>query len=154
VPIAADGSFDSTTVKDGVWDDAPATFTYVFRGHVHSVNSSGVERLAGVLRETIAFDNGTSYSCTTNDQYWSVPRDNQGTQSAAAPPAGSYTGSSGSYTLSFFVANDQQSLQDVTVTTLLDCSPTHSAPSAPFVISSVPIAGDGSFNTTVTQPGF
>ena len=153
VPLAADGSFDSTTVQDGVWAGAHATFTYVFRGHVHSVNASGTERLAGVLRETIAFDDGTAFSCTTDDQYWSALRDAQGAQSAAAPPAGSYTGASDGYTLTFFVANDQQSLQDVTVPAQLGCVPSHPALSDRFVISSVALAADGSFNTTVTQPG-
>jgi hypothetical protein len=51
---------------------APATFTYTFRGHVHGLASSGATRLAGVLREDIAFNNGTAYSCTTDDQYWSA----------------------------------------------------------------------------------
>jgi hypothetical protein len=153
VPLAADGSFDTTSVRSGAWAGSPATFTYVFRGHVHSVDSSGTERLAGILRETIAFDDGTSFSCTTDDQYWYADRDAQGVQSAAAPPAGSYTGASGSYTLNLYVANDQKSLQDVTVATALGCTPSRAAQGDRFVLSDVPLAADGSFDTTATQTG-
>jgi hypothetical protein len=72
VPIAADGSFNTTTTANGTISGAPATFTYTFKGHVHGLASNGTTRLAGVLREDIAFNNGTAYSCTTDDLYWSA----------------------------------------------------------------------------------
>ena len=74
IAINPDGSFSSTTTQSGVIGGAPAMFTYTFNGHTHGTKSAGVQRFAGQFREDIAYNNGTSYSCTSNDQSWSATR--------------------------------------------------------------------------------
>jgi hypothetical protein len=74
IAINADGSFTSTTTQSGGINGAPALFTYTFNGHVHGIDSSGTQRFAGQFREDITYNNGTSYTCTSNDQFWSVIR--------------------------------------------------------------------------------
>ena len=72
IPIGADGSFTSTTTQSGVHNGSPAMFTYTFNGHFEGLSSSGAERVAGQFREDITFNNGTAYSCTSNDESWSA----------------------------------------------------------------------------------
>jgi hypothetical protein len=72
IPIAADGSFASTTTQSGVLSGTTAMFTHTFSGHFHGTSSSGAKRVAGQFREDITFNNGTAYSCTSNDQSWSA----------------------------------------------------------------------------------
>ncbi|HWF34385.1 MAG TPA: hypothetical protein VG295_03410 [Solirubrobacteraceae bacterium] len=74
VAIAADGSFSSSSTETGVINSTPATFTYTFNGHFHGPSSSGVPRVAGMFREDITYGNGTTYTCTSNDQSWSGVR--------------------------------------------------------------------------------
>ena len=154
IPIGADGSFTSTTTQTGVLSGAPATFTYTFNGHFHGTTSSGDERVGGQLREDIAFNNGTAYSCTSNVQSWSVTRDTQGSQAASAPPPGSYSGSTHQgYGLSFYVAADSKQMQDVSIPTVgIGCTPTSSFADQ-LNVASIPIGADGSFTSTTTQTG-
>jgi hypothetical protein len=72
IAIAADGSFTSTTTQTGALFGVPAAFTYTFSGHFHGTNSSGAERVAGAFREDITYNNGTAFSCTSNNQSWST----------------------------------------------------------------------------------
>ncbi|MDA0165213.1 hypothetical protein OM076_33405 [Solirubrobacter ginsenosidimutans] len=74
VAILADGSFSSITTKTGVLYGANATFTYTFKGHFHGANTAGAARLAGIYREDITFDNGTAYSCTSDEENWTALR--------------------------------------------------------------------------------
>jgi hypothetical protein len=156
IPIAADGSFTSGSVTEtGVIDNEPATFTYTFSGNFHGTNTAGTERIAGEIREEISFNNGGQISCTTSPQTWSATRDSQGTQTTSPPPPGSYTVSTlqtrGGVS-SFTVSADSTQLDNVTVPTLLECTPSHSDVSDQVQFTSIPIS-DGSFSATTTLPG-
>jgi hypothetical protein len=70
VAINPDGSFTSTTTQTGIISGHPTTFTYVFRGNVHGVNADGIPRMAGTLRETLAWTDTPGHECSTNDQSW------------------------------------------------------------------------------------
>lgn len=70
IPIAADGSFASTTTQTGVIGNTPAKFTYTFDGQFHGPSSKGVPRVAGTFREDITYGSGTTYSCASNTQAW------------------------------------------------------------------------------------
>jgi hypothetical protein len=63
-----------STTKTGVLYGANATFTYTFKGHFHGANTAGAARLAGIYREDITFDNGTAYSCTSDEESWTATR--------------------------------------------------------------------------------
>ncbi|MGO9788931.1 MAG: peptidyl-prolyl cis-trans isomerase, partial [Solirubrobacteraceae bacterium] len=154
IPIGADGSFTSTTMQSGVLSGAPATFTYTFTGHFHGTTSSGDEQVGGQLREDIVFNNGTSYSCTSDVQSWSVTRDTQGSQAASAPPPGSYSGLTHQSTaLSFNVSADSTQLLSVSIpTVVIGCTPTNSFDDQ-LVISSIAIQSDGSFTGSASQSG-
>ena len=158
IPINADGSFSTTTTETGVIGNAPVHITYTFSGHFHGQNTSNSERVAGVVRETLTYD-GSSTSCTSNNQYWSATWQNQGNQAALAPPAGSYGGvTSQGWGVSLGVSSDSTQLQNVTVQNLaLSCAPSTPSPNpspyANFSIASIPINADGSFSTTTTETG-
>lgn len=153
LPIAADGSFGIVQVEHRPWRGKDATFTYTFRGHLHSVNAAGVDRLAGYQRVDMTFDDGSPTTCTTNDRYWLATRESQPTQTNAPPPAGRYSMGSD---LSLFVSSDQTELQDVEFDAGMRCAP--AALGDDFAnnvmpLAEVPIAADGSFSTTVTRQG-
>jgi hypothetical protein len=151
VAIAADGSFTSVTHQTGIVNDASTAFTYTFSGH--GASSAGTERLAGTFREDVSYTSGASYSCSTDDQAWSVTRDVQGAQTSVAPAPGSYSGYGGGDSVTFNVAADATQLQNVSVANVyLECTPSGSVRNA-ITIGTVPVAADGSFNTTTTQSG-
>jgi hypothetical protein len=158
IPINADGSFSATVTQTGLEGSAPVHMTYTFSGHFHGQNTANSERVAGVVRETLTYD-GSSTSCTSNNQYWSATWQNQGNQAALAPPAGSYGGvTSQGWNVSMGVSTDSTQLQNVTVQALaLACTPSTPTPNPSpydnFSIASIPIDADGSFSTTVTQTG-
>ena len=77
ISIQPNGSFNGKLTQEGVIDEAPAHFTYSFSGHFHGVSSSGVPRVAGTLREDVTYDNGTTYTCTSNNQSWTATRDSR-----------------------------------------------------------------------------
>ena len=154
VAIAADGSFSATTKQDGVLFGVPAKFTYTFSGHVHGQTSAGITRMAGAFREDITYDDGTTHSCTTNDQTWSTTRNAQGPQAAPSPTPGSYSGStSQNWNVAFSVSADAKHLQDVTIpTAALGCAPARSFYDH-LSFTDVTIEADGSFSATATQTG-
>ena len=156
--LASNGAFSSTSTQTGVVgsDNYPATFTIVFQGHFHGVNTSGAERAAGSVLETATYTNGTTFSCTSNKQSWSVAWSTQPTQPTGLPPAGTYSGSySGSgYGISLKVASGQTQLQDVSIPVVsLSCTPGTGSLSAPIVLNTVALASNGSFSSTSTQTG-
>jgi hypothetical protein len=71
IPIT-NGSFTGSATDTGTFDSSPAMYTYTFNGNFHGTATDGTERVAGQLRETVTFDNGTSFSCTTGPQTWSA----------------------------------------------------------------------------------
>ena len=153
IAIAADGSFSGHATQNGVLAGNPATYTYTFSGHTHGATTAGVTRVAGTFREDIAYSDGTTRSCTTNDQSWSALRDAQGTQTLPAPTAGSYSGRTPEQSVfSFYVSNDGTHLQDVTVPTYLGCSPSKNFYDH-ISIPSIALAADGSFSGTATRDG-
>jgi hypothetical protein len=158
LPINTDGSFSTTTTETGVIGNEPVHIGYTFSGHFHGRNASDNERVAGVVRETLTYDNNTT-SCTSNSQYWSAIFQNQGNQAALPPPAGSYAGvTSQGWNAMLYVSPDSKQLQDVTLQTLiLSCTPstpTHDpSPNTSFYIGSIPINADGSFSTTTSETG-
>jgi hypothetical protein len=157
IMINGDGSFNSGPVSaKGVIDNVQATFTYTLSGNFHGTTTTGVERIAGELREDIAFNNGVAYSCTTNPQTWFATRDSQGTQTPSPPPPGSYTVSTsqdrgGVSTL--YVSADSTQLQDVTVPTLLECMPAYSNGIADHIQFASIAVSNGSFAATTSVPG-
>jgi hypothetical protein len=153
VAVAADGSFSSTTTQDGVLFGVPAHFTYTFSGHFHGSTTGGATRLGGILREDVTYNDGTAYSCTSNNQTWSATRDTQGTLAPPLPP-GAYAGlSHQGYGVSFTVSPDSAHLQTVLVTTVgLGCAPAKTF-NDHLSIADVAVAGDGSFSATATQDG-
>ncbi len=158
VALAANGSFSSTSTQTGVVgsDNYPTTFTITFQGHFHGVNASGAARAAGSVLETATYTNGTTFSCTSNKQSWSITRGSQPTQPTTLPPAGSYSGSySGNgYGISLYVSGSRTQLQDISIPVdYLECADTTFAPDAPVVLDSVALAADGSFSSTSTQTG-
>ncbi|MGD0395099.1 MAG: PKD domain-containing protein, partial [Acidimicrobiales bacterium] len=94
VALAANGAMSSTQTQTGVVgsDSYPTTFTITFTGRFQGLSPSGAPLAAGSVLETARYTDGTTYSCTSNKQSWSVSRDAQPTQSTALPPAGSYSG--------------------------------------------------------------
>ena len=74
IAIASDGSFTATATQTGVESGFPATFTYKFTGRFHGLDSSGVERVAGQVREDISYNDGVAHSCTTGTQPMSMTR--------------------------------------------------------------------------------
>ncbi len=158
VALAAGGSFSSTSTQTGVIgsDNYPTTFTITFQGHFHGVNSSGDERAAGSVLETATYSDGSTVSCTSNKQSWSVARTSQPTQTTALPPAGSYSGnySGNGYGITLYVSGNQTQLQDISIPVVtLDCAGTTFDPDAPVVLDSVALAAGGSFSSTSTQTG-
>ncbi len=154
IAIAADGSFTATTTQDGVFAGATAHFTYTFSGHYHGTTSSGEPALGGQFREDVAYDDGTAYACTSDDQTWSVVRANQGTKTAPPIAPGNYSGATlQNYGVSLIVSADSKHLQNVNLpTVLLRCTP-GSTPYDHLQIADIPIAADGSFTATTTQDG-
>lgn len=146
VAIEPDGSFDSVTTQHGVLGGAEATFTYTFSGHLHGYSSSGVARIAGMVREDVTYvKGGVTYSCSSNNWSWAMNRENQGSQ-AGPPPSGAYAGSFGSLQ----VAPGSSRLVAVSFPTFhLGCAPA-GTPTSHFDISEVALEPDGSFSTVVT----
>ena len=146
--IEADGSFTSTFSYEGVVASSPATIKYTFSGHFHGTNGAGTARVAGNLREDVTYDDGSVRSCTTNNLSWSAPATARAPiRRSSPPPAGSYSGASGGYSLRLFVSPDRTQIQDVTVTTSLGCRP-GSGLGGEFQFPDIAIAADGSFSST------
>ena len=74
VPLASNGSFNTTTTQTGVYNGFPAKFTYTFRGNFHGVDPSGAARAAGTFQETMTFTDTTKRTCTSNLQSWTATR--------------------------------------------------------------------------------
>ena len=154
IAINSNGSFSGTASQMGVENGAAATFTYTFSGHFHGTNSGGTERAAGSLREDVTYDDGTSYSCTTATTPWTMTRETQGTQAAAPPQPGTYSG--GAYM--FHVSADSSEIQDVTLAptyhTVLACMPGGaSLNDTSFSIPTISIGTNGSFSGSAMQSG-
>ena len=142
--MAADGSFSATAENDGVLFGVPAHFTYTFRGHLHGLDASGVQRVGGTFRERITYDDGTAFDCTSNDQRWDTLRDAQGAQTGGPSPPGTYSGgTSQGRAVSFAVSADHAHLQDVSIPIVaLGCTPGKSFYDQ-LAIPDVAIAADG-----------
>jgi hypothetical protein len=154
VPIAPDGSFNATVTEQAIVHYLPATITYVLKGHVHGTDINGVARIAGQLRQTVASVDGTSINCTTNDRHWWANREAQGpVQTLSPPPPGNYGGLVANSNLTFSVAPGGTLIENVAVPTRPDCTGNGGTPSTNFLVASVPIAANGSFDTTATSTG-
>ena len=71
-PLNANGSFSATATQHGIYDGYPATYTYTFSGNFHGEAPSGAARAAGSFRETVAYTDGTAYTCTSDNQSWTA----------------------------------------------------------------------------------
>jgi hypothetical protein len=153
--VESGGSFTGTASEDGVWSGFPATLTFSFRGNFHSLSPSGVERAAGTLEVTVAYTNGTAYTCTSNVMTWSATRDTQPAQTTAAPPSGSYSGTTWQgYGLTFSVSSNQATLEDITIPSVyLDCMPGNVQQLTELTIPSAAIGSGGSFTGTASDSG-
>ena len=75
IGVQPNGSFSATTSQQGVFDNAKAKFILSFAGHFEGATPSGPVTVAGTLREDIVFPaNGTTETCTTNNQPWVAVR--------------------------------------------------------------------------------
>ena len=154
--IKSGTTFTATSTQNGVVGGKPATITYTLSGHFHGLNTSGNQRVAGQLKEVIAYPTGTTVTCTSNNLSWSANLSGQGSQVAAAPLPGSYGGGdSQGYSVSFSVSADSQQVQNIAVNEVgLSCSNGTSAGDAHFSIPSATITSDTGFTGTsvVTDP--
>ncbi len=159
VTVAADGAFSQEVKQTSIIETAYKEFneahiTYTFSGHVHGAGASGEQRIAGVYREDITYNNGTQYTCSTSNQSWTATRDEK--QGPASFPAteGSYTGTDpqgiGGGSVDFDVS-PSGNLQDVVVeTTKLGCAPSREFYNH-FEMAEVTVAADGAFSQEVKQ---
>ena len=149
------GSFSATATENGLALSTPAQFTYTLGGHFHGKSSSGTERVGGQLREDVTFNDGTAYSCTTNTSPGTRPATPRATETATAPPAGSYSGSSafGTRPVDFYVSADGSHIQDVALQAIPSCTPAKSFAVNEPHFASIAINADGSFSATATENG-
>ena len=158
IPINSDGSFAVTSTQTGLINNQPATFTYTFAGHFHGP-SSGLARVNGIWREDVTYaNNGTSYSCTTNNESFAATLDSGQTgQNLATASPGNYSGSTefnNSSDFTFAVSSDSSTIENVSrPSTSLPCSPVQPNVSSNVTIASIPIASDGSFTYHESQTG-
>jgi nitrogen fixation protein FixH len=148
IAIASDGSFSVTRTEEGDVSGTVAEFTYTFNGQVQGTSATGA------LRADVTYDNGVSYSCTSNITPWSATRDAQPSQTASPPEPGSYRALASGYEFTFYVSPDGSKLQDVSLSGLsVRCAPGNGAFGVPFYIPEIAIASDGSFSVTRTEEG-
>ena len=155
---AAGRTFKSTkTEKGAILEGHPVTIKFTLDGHFHSLNSKEVERAAGTYREDITFEGGSTRKCTTDNQWFNATRDSQPTQSAAAPPAGSYTGNVPGRPggLGFEVASNSLHLLNVKIPTDdLKCTGEGSTTATDKLeVAEIAIKGKVTFKATVTGKG-
>jgi hypothetical protein len=74
IPVGSDGSFNGVAHRSGVFAGHPAKFVSRFSGHFHSRDKTGAERAAGVLSETITYNDGVARTCQSDQQSWTVTR--------------------------------------------------------------------------------
>jgi hypothetical protein len=157
IPVASNGSFSKTSTYTGVFAGSPATFTLVVNGHFHGTNAQGVQRAAGSLDATVTYNNGTSYTCTSDTVPFSATRDQQATPQPTSVTAGDYTGdyfSAGTEApVTYTVSSDRKTIESVASDVDVRCSPGGAAGGADLVIGSIPLAADGSFSGTATSTG-
>jgi len=150
IPIAADGSFATTTTASGVYEGSPATFTYTFSGHFQEAKASGA------LRGQMSLDNGVSHTCDSETMTWTASPDSQPAQSPAPREAGRYTARNGGsldYGYSFYVSPDASKLEDISGNVEGRCTPDGAQYNGQLYIAEIPIATDGSFAAKTTATG-
>ncbi len=158
VAVQPNGSFSGTGTQEGVFDNARAKFTYSFAGHFEGATPSGPLTVAGTLRDNVVFPaNGTTETCTTNNQPWTATHDPQAAPSKIAAVPGSYSAAESGghfYGFSFNALPGGRSLSNISVTDIVACSPAGSFPdTSQLVIPEVGVQPNGSFSATTTQQG-
>ncbi len=153
IALHASGAFASTTTEHGVFDGYAATYTTSIAGHFEPPRHGLSTRAAGTFRETIKYTHNELVTCTTKTQTFAVSRGAQGPQTAAPPPVGSYRGHAVA-TVTFFVAANRSSLEDVSIPdTYLSCTPDDVIVADHVGVLKLPLHRDGSFSSTTTQHG-
>ncbi len=141
--ISRSGSFSGSTTRKFVVNNVLATATYTFSGHFTTTGAA-----VGTFKDTVKYNNGKPYSCSTGATAWTATYDAQGTQAATAPPAGGYSGSD---SVGFYVSPDHKSLEDVVAEAqYVSCTPGGDKYDGP-VFTSIPIRSNGSFAGTATN---
>jgi Divergent InlB B-repeat domain len=154
IPIESSGAFSYSGSSTGVFDNTAATFKYTIAGHLHGLASSGEQRVAGQLTETVSYGSGTTYSCTSDLQSWSAARESsQGTQTNAPAQAGSYSGSAEATnvggdtgSVKFSVSGGGTAIDNLEVSAYELCDPTAPTFLNTFTVASIPIESNGSFS--------
>jgi List-Bact-rpt repeat protein len=147
--VNGDGSFTAEGHQDGVVKGVPAQYTYVLSGHVHGTGPNGEQRVDGIFREEIAYNDGTSHTCSTNNHYWMASREEK--QGAISLPAqegfyGAGDPQGRSFQEMTFSVTPLGDLSHVVVTsTLLRCDPSAEVGDK-FEIPEVEVEPDGSFD--------
>jgi hypothetical protein len=151
-PITSDTTFTATSTQALTNE----TITYTLTGHFHGLDTSGNQRAAGQLTEVIKYKTGTSYTCTSDQVYWSAGLTAQGSQTVVAPQAGSYSGpDSQGHGVSFSVSSNGSEVQNLSVNQVgLSCSNGTTQPDDDFTIPSAPITSETTFtaSSTTTEP--
>jgi hypothetical protein len=156
VPIGADHAFQSETRQDGVFNGAPARFTYRFSGSLDPPDPTGAIKMTGTFRETISYRDTVAHECTTDDQPWSATFDDQPGQAAStAPAAGTYTGvTSQGQRVSFSVSAGPLRVQNFAISNVgLTCLPGGSGAYDHFAVATAAVDGSASFAVTKPQDG-
>jgi hypothetical protein len=158
VTVQPNGSFSGTGTQQGVFDNAKAKFTYSFAGHFEGATPSGPLTVAGTLRDSVVFPaNGTTETCTTNNQPWTATHDPQPAPSKTSAAAGSYSAAVSSghfYGFSFNALPGGRSLSNISVMDIVACTPAGSFPTtSQLVIPQVAVQPNGSFAATASQQG-
>ena len=158
VTVQPNGSFSGTGTQEGVFDNAKAKFTYSFAGHFEGATPSGPLTVAGTLRDTVVFPaNGTTETCTTNNQPWTATHDPQAAPAKIAAAPGSYSAAESGghfYGFSFNALPGGRSLSNISVTDIVACSPAGSFPdTSQLVIPEIGVQPNGSFSATTSQQG-
>ena len=158
-PIRPDGSFAATATQEGVFDNATAKFTYSFAGYFEGPSANGTQTVAGTFREDIVFPaNGTTETCTSDDQSWTMTYGSLATPASSVARPGSYLGyyaDNNGAGVTFSVSPGGRTLTNISVGNVaLACTPAGSFPSSDHLsILDTPIRPDGSFAATTSQEG-
>jgi hypothetical protein len=155
IKINSDGSFSATASQTGVIaaDNYPTTFTIAFEGAFGV--TSGTPEASGSYIETATYkSSGSTGSCSSETQTWSVTRKSQPTQPPGVGTAGSYSGteSENGNGMSFKVSKSRTTINKLDFPLVeLGCNPGDGGVSAPITLNSLAVSSNGSFSTTFKQ---
>jgi len=156
--IKPNGSFTATASHSGVWSGGyEATFTYNFDGKFAAGTAKGSGGAAGSYRENVVYNNGSHYSCTSNNQTWTAAKTGPTPARKLVAVSGNYTGQTSQYLeggVTFSVAPGGASLVNISIPlTNLICTPGGATHRDQLAIAHAAVKSEGSFAATGSQEG-